>query len=152
MVVSFIGEGYWYLIVYALFLFSQVFWGRRGRVHVCTIVRFTSTYAISAYHHWCWVRISTRTSWTTLCDKVCQWLVQLPYDHGHDGSLLYGQYLVVTQDCFFLCNANKDPERSFVGTLYIKINQMVQIFCIRGQRRSSVWLENLNNWLYSGFH
>ena len=46
---------------------------RRG--HARMIVGFTTTYAISAYHHWClWVRNSIRTRCTTLCDEVCQWL------------------------------------------------------------------------------
>jgi hypothetical protein len=47
--------------------------GRRGRDRM--VVGFTTTYAISAYHH-LWVQILLR--WcilnTTLCDKVCQWL------------------------------------------------------------------------------
>jgi hypothetical protein len=47
--------------------------GRRGRDPM--VVEFTTTYAISAYHHWCWGRISIRSRCTTLCDKVCQWLV-----------------------------------------------------------------------------
>ena len=40
------------------------------------VVGFTTTYAISPYHHrfW-WVRISIRVRCTTLCDKVCHWLV-----------------------------------------------------------------------------
>ena len=49
---------------------SLIFWlwvylmkrGRRGRDHM--VVGFTTTYAISAYNHWC----------TTIYDKVCQWL------------------------------------------------------------------------------
>jgi hypothetical protein len=48
--------------------------GRCGRDRM--VVGFTTTYAISAYHHWClmlWVRISIRTRCTTLCCKVCQW-------------------------------------------------------------------------------
>jgi hypothetical protein len=45
--------------------------GRRGRM----VVGFTTTYAISAYHH-LWVQILLRRCIlnTTLCDKVCQWL------------------------------------------------------------------------------
>ena len=45
----------------------------RGRM----VVGFTTTYAISAHHHWClmlWVRILIRARCTTLCDNVCQWL------------------------------------------------------------------------------
>jgi hypothetical protein len=40
-------------------------------------MNFTTTYAISAYHnlYMLWVRISIRERCTTLCDKVCQWLV-----------------------------------------------------------------------------
>jgi hypothetical protein len=45
---------------------------RRG--HARMVVGFTTTYAISAYHHWClWVRNSIRTRCTT-CDELCQWL------------------------------------------------------------------------------
>ena len=46
---------------------------RRG--HARMVVGFTTTYAISAYHHWClWVWNSIRTRCTTLCDEICQWL------------------------------------------------------------------------------
>jgi hypothetical protein len=52
-------------------------WGRGDRDRM--VVGFTTTYSISAYHHYrC--EFETR-SWrrgvldTTLCDKVCQWLV-----------------------------------------------------------------------------
>jgi len=42
------------------------------------VVGFTNTYAISAYQHWNW-EFESRSCWdvhdTTLCDKVCQWLV-----------------------------------------------------------------------------
>jgi len=49
--------------------------GRRCRNRM--VVGFTTTYAISAYHHWS-CEFDSR-SWrgvldTTLCDKVCQWL------------------------------------------------------------------------------
>jgi hypothetical protein len=49
--------------------------GRRGRDRM--VLGFTTTYAISAYHHWCCEFESH--SWrvvldTTLCDKVCLWL------------------------------------------------------------------------------
>ena len=37
------------------------------------VVGFTTTYAISAYHHWCEFE-SIRGMCTTSCDKVCQWL------------------------------------------------------------------------------
>jgi len=49
-------------------------WDRRGSDRM--VVKFTTTYAISAYHHWCCacVRISIRARCTTLCDKVCLWL------------------------------------------------------------------------------
>ena len=48
--------------------------GRRGRDRA--VVRYTTTCAISAYHHWrC--EFEPRSLWgvldTTLCDKVCQW-------------------------------------------------------------------------------
>jgi len=44
---------------------------RRGRNRM--VVGFTSTYAISAYHHWCCEFGSL--SGRGVCDKVCQWLV-----------------------------------------------------------------------------
>ena len=46
---------------------------RRGRD--CMVVGFTTTYVISAYHHWC-CEFESRLGRgvTTLCDKVCQWL------------------------------------------------------------------------------
>jgi hypothetical protein len=34
------------------------------------VVGYTTTYAISAYHHWC-CEFASRS---TLCDEVCQWL------------------------------------------------------------------------------
>ena len=41
-------------------------------------IGFTTTYAISVYHHWSG-EFEPRSWWgvldTTLCDKVCQWLV-----------------------------------------------------------------------------
>jgi len=50
--------------------------GRRG--HDCMVVGFTTTSAISAYHHkHC--EFESHSWWgvldATLCDKVCQWLV-----------------------------------------------------------------------------
>ena len=48
---------------------------RRGRDRM--VVGFTTTYAISAYHHWC-CEFESRSGRcvldTTLCDKACQWL------------------------------------------------------------------------------
>ena len=44
--------------------------------NVSMLVGFTTTHAISAYHHLkVWVRISIRARCTTFCDKVSQWLV-----------------------------------------------------------------------------
>jgi len=41
--------------------------GCRGRNRM--VVGFTTTYAISTYHHWCCrFRLSLRASSTTLCD------------------------------------------------------------------------------------
>ena len=55
------------------FVLSVPLWCRRG--HDRMVVGFTTTYAISAYHHlMLWIRISNRVRCTTLCDKVCQWL------------------------------------------------------------------------------
>jgi hypothetical protein len=51
------------------------FWGRRDCD--CMVVGFTTTYAISAYHHWhceCELRSWRGVLDATLCDKVCQWL------------------------------------------------------------------------------
>ena len=49
--------------------------GHRGCDRI--VVGFTTTYAISAYHHWC-CEFESRSGRgvldTTLCDKVCQWL------------------------------------------------------------------------------
>ena len=56
---------FWYLV--RLFYFGGCC------CHDHMVVEFTTTYAISAYHHWCWGRISIRSRCTTLCDKVCQW-------------------------------------------------------------------------------
>jgi hypothetical protein len=44
-----------------------LFWGRRSRDHM--VVRFTTTYAIGSYHHWCW---EFKSRCTALCDKACQ--------------------------------------------------------------------------------
>ena len=44
-------------------------WILHGRDRM--VVGFTTTYAISAYHH---CRILIRARCTTLCDNVCQWL------------------------------------------------------------------------------
>jgi hypothetical protein len=45
--------------------------------HNCMVVGFTTTHAISVYHHWC--QMFEYCSWwgvcdATLSDKVCQWL------------------------------------------------------------------------------
>ena len=50
-------------------------WGSRG--HDCMVVGFTTTCAISAYHHWrCEFEPHSHRGVldTTLCDKLCQWL------------------------------------------------------------------------------
>jgi hypothetical protein len=56
---------------YISFLFPR---GRRGRDRM--VVGFTTTYAISAYHHWCEFKSRSGRGVldTTLCDKVYQWL------------------------------------------------------------------------------
>jgi hypothetical protein len=47
--------------------------GRCGHDHM--VGGFTTTYAISAYHHWCLrVQLPLRARCTALCDQVCQWL------------------------------------------------------------------------------
>ena len=47
-------------------------WGSRcGRNRM--VVGFTTTYAISTYHHKC-CEFESHSGDTTLCDKVCQWL------------------------------------------------------------------------------
>ena len=55
---------------------STTFWGHQGRDRM--VVGCTITYAIGANHHWSCEFESC--SWrcildTTICDKVCQWLV-----------------------------------------------------------------------------
>ena len=58
-------------ISFVLFYISPIFLLHFDRM----VVGFTTTYAISAYHHWCCQFESRiRTRCTTLCDKVCQWL------------------------------------------------------------------------------
>jgi hypothetical protein len=49
-----------------------IYWSRHGRDHM--IVGVSTTYAISAYHHWCCEFESDQGEGTTLCDKVCQCL------------------------------------------------------------------------------
>jgi len=72
---NFLCSGLWtivYLCVRLLALYCYVT-GIRGRDRM--VVGFITTYALSAYHHWClWVRISIRARCTTVCNKVCQWL------------------------------------------------------------------------------
>jgi hypothetical protein len=54
---------------------TWIFVGDRGRD--CMVTGFITTYAISAYHHWCceFESPSGRGELdTALCDKVCQWL------------------------------------------------------------------------------
>ena len=52
---DFFGWNYFYIIFvfifYIHFCISFYNWGRRGRDRM--VVGFTTTYAISAYHHWC---------------------------------------------------------------------------------------------------
>ena len=52
-------------------LLSMWICGCCGRDHM--VVGFTTTSAISAYHHWC-CEFKSRSGCTTLCDKVGQWL------------------------------------------------------------------------------
>ena len=45
--------------------------------HDCMVVGFTTTYAISAYHHWklcVEIPLMARCTRYNICDKVCQWL------------------------------------------------------------------------------
>jgi hypothetical protein len=64
--------------------------GRRGRDRM--VVGFTTTCAISAYHSLrCEIE---RRSWrgvldTTLCDKVSDLRIQLPYDQDYDNPMNY---------------------------------------------------------------
>ena len=44
----------------------------RGRDHM--VVGFTTTFALSAYHHWCCEFESRSERGVQHCDKVCQWL------------------------------------------------------------------------------
>ena len=52
-------------------LLSVWIWGCCG--HDRVVVGFTTTSAISAYHHWC-CEFKSQSGCTTLCDKFCQWL------------------------------------------------------------------------------
>jgi len=54
-------------------LFHKFERSRRGRDRM--VVGFSTTYAISAYHHWCWeFKSRSGRGVKTLCDTVCQWL------------------------------------------------------------------------------
>ena len=55
-----------------VFSFIMYYWHTLERGCDRMVVRFTTTYAISAYHHWC-CEFESRSGWQ-LCDKVCQWL------------------------------------------------------------------------------
>jgi hypothetical protein len=56
------------LIIVCCFVLPFVLRGHCG--HDRMVVRFTTTCAIGAYHHW----LLLMARCTTLCDKVCQWL------------------------------------------------------------------------------
>jgi hypothetical protein len=62
---------------WTLYIIFHKLLGPPHRGHDCMEVGFTTTYAISSYHHqscefepWSWWGVLD----TTLCDKVCQWL------------------------------------------------------------------------------
>jgi hypothetical protein len=59
----------WLLLIFQLLLWSTLM-GSHGRDLI--VVRYTTTYA---YHHLLLVWIPLGVLDTTLCDKVCQWLV-----------------------------------------------------------------------------
>jgi hypothetical protein len=63
----------WFFFLYWILPSNPFFyWIRRRRSRDGMVVGFTTTYAISTYHHYrC--EIESRSA-TTLCDKVCQWL------------------------------------------------------------------------------
>ena len=65
----------WFLLILWTTLVFKAIWGCRGQDSM--VVGFTTTYAVSAYHHCCEFK---PCSWwgvqdTPLCDKVCQLLV-----------------------------------------------------------------------------
>jgi hypothetical protein len=78
-----------YLLLFSWYREGQFYWWRKpeyprkttlngvrcGRNHM--IVRFSTTSAINAFHHWS-CEFESHSWWgvfdTTLCDKVCQWL------------------------------------------------------------------------------
>jgi len=65
------------IIVLFSFVFNSILnWGAVVVVS-SMVVGFTTTYAISAHHHWS-CEFESRSWWgvldTTLCDKVCHWL------------------------------------------------------------------------------
>ena len=62
-----------FLRIYSVFFITYYSRGRRG--HDRMVVGFTTTCAISTYHHWC-CQFESRSGRDVqhLCDKVCQWL------------------------------------------------------------------------------
>ena len=70
---------------YKLFVVCNWNWDRRSHDH--TVVRFTTTFAISAYHRYS-CEFESRSWWgvldTTLCDKLCQWLAPVSFTNITD--------------------------------------------------------------------
>jgi hypothetical protein len=70
------GMAIYILSIWFVFMLSLVYFYFFGRDRM--VVGFTTTYAISAFHHW---SCEFESLWwrgvldTTVCDKVCQWLV-----------------------------------------------------------------------------
>ena len=58
---------------YPFLYFLHLYWGRRGCDRM--VVGFTTTYAISAYHHWCEFEFRSGRDVQHYVIKVCQWLV-----------------------------------------------------------------------------
>ena len=101
-------------IVYISFSFNNLSdihsWGRCGRY--CMVVGFTTTYAISAYHHSS-CEFESR-SWrgvldTTLCYKVCQWLaaglwfsLDTPVSPTNKTDCHYSKLVIFYTNFFFL--------------------------------------------------
>jgi len=48
------------MVKFYLATFKSIYWGRRGRDHI--VVGFTTTYAFSAYRHWC-CEFESRSAW-----------------------------------------------------------------------------------------
>jgi hypothetical protein len=64
---------YWHYLPHPIVPFFNNRWGCRGRDRM--VVGFTTTYAISAYHHWCiWYTISYDRHWEKVSLKMTSYV------------------------------------------------------------------------------